>query len=266
MNRGSARRLGIALALVAVWAAITVFGGLAQVGKGSLADLVSRQIGLATPAAALFVLVSARLMGWRDLGLNWPRPPGSVKHFWLVALYILALGALAVSTKDIATGTLILIAINTGFVGFSEELAFRGVLWGAARKALPFWAGVLFVSGVFGAVHILNGFITGQLGEAGVQALNAFLSGLGYLALRIRTRSIIPIFIAHWLWDLAVFLNASSASGASGAAASANPLMGAVLVAPIALYGLWLIWKPRHRYLTDDPGDADVVRRVSIVG
>lgn len=261
MKTGGGKRLSIALVLVAVWAAITLLGGLAQAGQGSLSDLVSRQITWATPAAALFLLVSAWLLGWRDLGLNSPRPSKSIGHFWLLAVYIVGLGLLAVFTKTISTEILVFVAINTFFVGFSEELAFRGVLWGAARKAMPFWVGVLFVSAAFGSIHILNTFITGDLGGAAFQAFNAFLSGLGYLALRVRTRSIVPIFIAHWLWDLVVFLNASSVQSGADSGATANPMMGAVLVAPIALYGLWIIRKREHQHMTDDLTEEGPNRR-----
>ncbi len=84
----------------------------------------------------------------------------------------------------------------------------------------------------------MNGFITGQFGDAALQALNAFLSGFGYLALRIRTRSIVPIMIGHWLWDLAVFLGPADPNKPAADAASPNLLLGAALVAPIALHGL----------------------------
>jgi membrane protease YdiL (CAAX protease family) len=261
MKADGGKRLAIAFVLVAIWAAITLLGGLAQAGQGSLEDLVSRQITWATPTAALFLLVSAWLLGWRDLGLNGPRPTRSIGHLWLLAIYIVALGLLAVFTKTIPTEVLIFITINTFFVGFSEELAFRGVLWGAARKAMPFWAGVLFVSAAFGSIHILNTFITGDLGGAAMQAMNAFLSGLAYLAIRIRTRSIVPIFIAHWLWDLVVFLNASSVQSGADSGASANPIMGAVLVAPIALYGLWIIRKRQHQHMTDNLTEEGPNRR-----
>lgn len=252
MSTGSSKQVSIALGLIAVWAAITVLGGLAQAGQGSLGDLVSREVMWATPAAALFMLISAKLLGWRDLGLNAPRPIAAIRHFWLLALYIFALGFLAVLTKEITSQVLFVIAINTAFVGFSEELAFRGVLWGAARKAMPFWVGVVFVSAIFGGIHILNAFITGHLGEAGIQAFNAFLSGLAYLALRIRTRSIVPIFIAHWLWDLVVFLNASSASETAASRDAMSPLIGIALVVPITLYGLWLIRKRNLQFVTDE--------------
>jgi membrane protease YdiL (CAAX protease family) len=91
--------------------------------------------------------------------------------------------------------------------------------------------------------------ITGELGQAGVQALNAFISGIAYLALRIRTRSLWPIMIAHWLWDLAVFANVSGGVAPTGAG---NSYLGILLVAPIGLYGLWLLRKPQFRHTEDD--------------
>lgn len=265
MKADGGRRLVIALALVAVWAAITLLGGLAQAGQGSLGDLVSRQISWATPTAALFLLVSAWLLGWRDLGLNGPRPARSISHLWLFAVYIVGLGTLAALSKDIPQQVLIVIAINTFFVGFSEELAFRGVLWGAARKVMPFWLGVMFVSAIFGSIHLLNTFITGELGAAAIQAFNAFLSGIALLALRIRMRSIVPVFIAHWLWDFVIFVNGYHASAAAPTGAAMNPLMGIALVGPLALYGLWIIRKREFHHLTDDlPEDSQPRRSASV--
>ncbi|EXG83029.1 putative protease of the Abi (CAAX) family [Sphingomonas jaspsi DSM 18422] len=249
MTIAARTRLIAASIAVIAWALITVFGSLAQAGHGSLAELISSRIALATPAAALFLLIVARVAGWLDLGLNPPRPITSVKLFWLLGLYIGVLGTIAALTREIAPTTLLIVAVNTAVVGFSEELAFRGVLWGAARKAMPFWVGVLFVSGFFGGVHVMNALITGELGQAGVQALNAFLSGIAYLALRIRTRSLWPIMIGHWLWDLAVFANVSGAVAPTG---TGNSYMGILLVAPIGLYGLWLLRKPEFRHIDDD--------------
>lgn len=245
------RRLGIAFLAVCIWAAITVWGGLLQSGQGSLGTLVSQRIVLATPVAALFLLAVAKRFGWNDLGLNGPRPPSSVRLLWPIGVYIIVFVAVASLNHRFAFPALAFVAINTAFVGFSEELAFRGVLWGAARKVMTFWPGVLLVSALFGSVHLLNGFITGQFGEAAVQGLNAAVSGFGYLALRIRTRSLWPIMIGHWLWDLSVFMSVAD-DAAAAQAAPANPLIGLVLVAPVALYGLWLLRKPAFRTLDDD--------------
>ena len=85
--------------------------------------------------------------------------------------------------------------------------------------------------------------------EQRVQALNAFMSGVAYLAIRIRTRSIIPILIIHAAWDFAVFMIGSGAQ-----AAPADPsgwqeqlVGGLMLVGPLFVYGLWLVRNQRVR-------------------
>ncbi len=244
------RRLAIAVLVVGVWLAITILGDLALAGHGSLATLVGQQFTLATPAAALFLWLAARHFGWRDIGLNGARPAQSILLLWPIGVYIAFFAGVANVNHPAGLPAIGFAAINTLFVGVSEELAFRGVLWGGARQALPFWPGVLLVSALFGGVHLLNAFITGDIVAAGIQALTACLSGFGYLAMRIRTRSLFPIMIGHWLWDLAVFIS----TPAPGQPVP-NPLpwfSGALLVTPIALYGLWLLRKPEFRLTRDD--------------
>lgn len=244
------RRFAIAILLVGVWVAITILGDLALAGHGSLTTLVSQQITLATPAAALFLWLVARHFGWRDIGLNGARPARSILLLWPIGVYIAFFAGVANANHPAALPAIGFVAINTLFVGVSEELAFRGVLWGGARQALPFWPAVLLISALFGGVHLLNAFITGDIVAAGIQTLNACLSGFGYLAMRIRTRSLFPIMIGHWLWDLSVFIS----SPAPGQPVP-NPLpwfSGVLLVTPIALYGLWLLRKPEFRLTTDE--------------
>ena len=55
--------------------------------------------------------------------------------------------------------------------------------------------------------------------DQAVQALNAFMSGAAYLAIRIRTRSILPIMVIHALWDFTVFLVGSGGAGSHEVAA-----------------------------------------------
>ena len=44
-----------------------------------------------------------------------------------------------------------------------------------------------------------------------------------------------------------------------------NPLMGTALVAPITLYGLWIIRKRQYQYMTDDlPEDGPTKRSDSV--
>jgi hypothetical protein len=244
------KRLTIAIIAVAIWVAITMGVGLVQVGPGtSLDKFASEQIVWGTPLAAAFMLLAAWMMGWRDLGFNAARPASSWRLLWLPALLICGFAStLILLDRSVPVNILMIVAINTLVVGISEELAFRGVLWGAARKALSFWGAFFLVTFCFGIVHVLNGLLTGQFASAGVQAFNAMLSGAAFLAIRIRTHSLIPVIIVHWLWDLAVF---SVGVGREGPAPVAEPmaqLTGAlIIVGPMALYGLYLIRNSRVR-------------------
>lgn len=244
------KRLAIAIVAVAVWVAITMGAGLLQVGPGtSLDKLASQQLLWGPPAAAAFMLVVAWVMGWRDLGFNPVRPAASWRLLWLPMLLVCGfIGFAVLMGRPIAASVLLTVAINTMFVGFSEELAFRGVLWGSARKAMSFWAAFFLVTFLFGIVHVLNALMTGQFAGAGVQAFNAMLSGAAFLALRIRTHSLIPVMIVHWLWDLAVF---AVGAGRTEPAPVADPMAqltgGLMIVGPMALYGLYLIRNERVR-------------------
>jgi uncharacterized protein len=228
-----------------IWAAITLgVPSLLLDSQTSLQDLITKDLAWGVALAAMFLVVVVWLAGWRDMGLRAPSPRGWWTVLWLPALYLGGLGTLGLLTGKLEPLAVTMVLINTAMVGFSEELAFRGVLWGAARKALSFWTGFLLVSLAFGSVHVFNALLTGELAAAGVQALNAFMSGAAYLAIRIRTRSIIPIMVIHALWDFAVFLVGSGAD--KGAAPDPTSLqqqliLGLTLTGPLFLYGLWLV-------------------------
>ena len=238
-------RLILAIISVAIWAVITLgVPNLLLDSQTSLQDLITKDLAWGVALAALFLVVVVWLAGWRDMGLRAPSPPGWWKLLWLPAFYLAGLGTLGLLTGKLEPLAVAMVLINTAMVGFSEELAFRGVLWGAARKALPFWTGFLLVSLVFGSVHVFNALLTGELAAAGVQALNAFMSGAAYLAIRIRTRSIIPIMVIHAIWDFVVILAGSGADkGAAPDPASLQQqlILGLTLTGPLFLYGLWLV-------------------------
>jgi membrane protease YdiL (CAAX protease family) len=244
------KRMGIALLTVVIWVTLTMWIATLQTQSTmTLQEMVTRHPAWGVASAALFLVLVIWAMGWRDMGFKRPEPLSSLGLLWLPALYLIALSMFGVMTGRFQAAAVAMVLLNTAMVGFSEELAFRGVLWGAARKALPFWPGFLLVSVAFGSLHILNTLITGEFAGAGIQALNAFMSGVAYLAIRIRTRSIIPIMVIHAAWDFAVFMIGSGAQ-----AAPADPsgwqeqlVGGLMLVGPLFVYGLWLVRNQRVR-------------------
>jgi len=99
-----------------------------------------------------------------------------------------------------------------------EELAFRGVLVTLFMSRYGRNASVVIPAAAFGAMHLLN-MAGGQdptwvLGQTG----SAFLTGVAYGYLFVKTRSLLPGMIMHWLGNAFVasimaYLNANAGTG-----------------------------------------------------
>jgi membrane protease YdiL (CAAX protease family) len=244
-------RLAIALIAFVVWTAITiVLGNLLTGGNIALLDAVTRGVGWSWLIAAAFILAVVLWQGWRDVGLDRLPDARGWRLAWLPMIYIVGGLALAAVFGLPPVSVLLLILLNTLFVGFSEELMFRGALLQAFRSVTSIWPAVLLSSVAFGAIHSLNVFVTGDLKAALIQSSAALLSGVIFIALRLRTGSLWPSIILHALWDFATFtLGASTKLARGGDAAPDVPsdgstlttLLPILLVLPNAIYGLWLM-------------------------
>jgi len=126
------------------------------------------------------------------------------------------------------------VLINTLIVGICEELLFRGVLFHRASSAFGIWRTMWNTSIIFGAVHILSDFVTGDFNASIFQAFYAFMFGFYMVALRIRLDTIIPGIIIHWLWDC--FVELKHFSEYSGVWMDLS-----LFCIPFFAYGLWLL-------------------------
>jgi membrane protease YdiL (CAAX protease family) len=93
---------------------------------------------------------------------------------------------------------------NCFFVGISEEMMFRGVLLSSFTKSWGFRKAAIAVIFIFGLVHILNAFITGELGQGILQAFMAMSSGVLFLAYRVNNLTIVFAIVLHAIWDFLV--------------------------------------------------------------
>jgi membrane protease YdiL (CAAX protease family) len=185
-------------------------------------------------------------MGWHDIGFNAPQPWSSLRVLAFPAVYIVLFVVVAVLVGLPPPSVIFLLAINTLAVGFSEEIAFRGVLFRALHSRLRLWPAIWITSIAFGSVHVINGFTTGDFINASVQALTAFMSGIFFMALMLRTRSIVPSMLFHALWDF--LLTTIGAANPSQAAPDTETHWWVLLVPPLFIlpnfiYGLWLLRK-----------------------
>jgi membrane protease YdiL (CAAX protease family) len=243
--------LSLSLIVLIVWMVIVFGGELLQAGQGSLEALTTEQSVIALIVAPLFLFGVIAYFKWnkRELGLkaaqNW-------HLLWLPALFVLAFLGAAIALGLPPAQMVIFALINSLLVGVSEELMFRGIMFrGAlAQPQFKIWPAIWLTAIVFGAIHALNGFMTGDFVAALVQALAATMSGLWVHAIRLRTKSLYPAMLIHGLWDFAlfVFVTSIAAMGATAAAQGpVEPTLAQKLVIPLLmplplfLYGLWLL-------------------------
>lgn len=260
MNAGPAptRRLPVALITYVGWVLLTLFGmrWATDGTKRPLIETITHGISWNIAMAIGLLALATFALRWRDLKFVAPRPPGSLRILWFPALYLLLFIVLAGALGLPPPGTLVFVALNTAMVGISEEWMFRGVLFQGLRSRLPMLPSILVTSALFGAVHVLNVLVTGQMVEAVVQSAAAFLSGIVLIALLIRTGSLWVPIVYHALWDLGTFL-VSAGSSKSGQPVDlaqgwtwSLPLL---LVLPNFVYALYLLRRVRNdtRLTTD---------------
>ena len=248
------RDVGIALAVLCGWAAITVLAGPPLTGEGELVGEMTKGLAghilLAGLVAAGFVVVTR----WEGAGFGPPRPWASLRVTWLHLVYIAGFLAIAAAGGASPGWLAGLVLVNALLVGFSEEVMFRSILLAAFRRVLGVWPAVILSSAIFGVIHLLNGFVTGDFAGAGLQAVAATMSGVGFAAIMVRTGSVWPGAVLHGLWDFGLFMmglsvDVPSDPGPAGdIVAEAELGAGAaslLLVLPVFLFGLWLLRKER---------------------
>lgn len=233
----------VAFCIYLAWQAINT--GIQVAGTGpdgiDLIDLVQHGLAPSLAAASLFLLAVVLVFRWgREVGLARPPQPGTLKVIWpwLLFLALFAANALAAGLPPAAI-TLFILA-NTALVGWSEEVMFRGIWLRGLFRSFGIWPAILGSSLIFGAMHVLNVFLTGDLPGAVAQAVAAFLSGTFLAAVRLRTGSLWTGIVLHGLWDAGTFLVAYGAppeSAPEGLGAYGSMLFSL----PLFLLGLYFL-------------------------
>ncbi len=216
--KSTTSRISLSLMIYLVWIVITLAGARLIVGNNATLDeLVTGGIGWHFLGAVVLLLAARILFRWNDLGFN--RPHSLLRVMWFPSLYLVFFAGVIALFGLPPLSAVFFVGVNTLLVGISEEVMFRGVLFRAFDKAISLWPAILITSVLFGAVHILNVFITGDLVPALMQAVAATMSGIVFMAILLRTGSIWPAIVYHFLWDCLLFLlgNAAHASTQSTA-------------------------------------------------
>lgn len=250
----------VALVVYLIWQAINSVIQIAGADPDGidLLDLVKQGIAPSLAAASLFLLVVVVVMRWwREVGLAQGPQRGTLRVVWPWLLFLALFAASALNGGLPPASVTLFILANTLLVGWSEEVMFRGIWLRGLFRSYGIWVAILGSSLLFGAMHVLNVFLTGDLRGAVLQSVAAFLSGVFLAAVRLRTGSLWTGIVLHGLWDAGTFLVAAGVTATAGATAAAAPAAlgdyGSVVMSlPLFLLGLFFLRHAGRDYGKDD--------------
>ena len=134
--------------------------------------------------------------------------------------------------------------------GLAEEIVFRGLIFFCLLTAWKSKTNAALLSGIisaaiFGYSHLVwvllgKGFSLGFL-----QSTAAFFSGIFYAGVWIQTRSLWPLVVIHGLTNALVYIRISELPDFNETITGG--IMDITLSLPLAIYGLFFLWKHSRR-------------------
>jgi membrane protease YdiL (CAAX protease family) len=240
---GLRHRLSISLVVLLLWVAVVaVAGHFSTIPERSVLRFVSQGLAWPIVCAVAFLALVVLTFQWMDIGLAPFRVMPALRLMWLPLIYLCAFGAVVATLGLPPIESLLFIIINTFFVGVSEEVMFRGILFSGLRSRLSLWPSIWICCLLFGLVHVLNAVQTGNWTTATLQAVAAFQTGTILMALRLRTGSLYPVILLHAIWDCLPLLIATHAGDINpDQPLPAYAYLAPLFVLPNFLYALYLL-------------------------
>ena len=193
----------VAVALGAANIAATVAGALAVAAVVPHASEWTARLVVLLALAAAVTAVLAGTRGWRTAGFR----ARVTRPGLLIVPAVVALAPLIGGVQLPGAGLLAVFVLGYAVTGFFEEALFRGLILGVLRPA-GVWPAVWISSALFAAAHLPN-MLFGQAPAITVaQAVGTFCFGVGYAAVRLRTGSVWPLMVLHFLTDLLLRIDA----------------------------------------------------------
>ena len=182
-----------------LWIIIYTFciGNLRRLGDDSPILMIS----LIVICALMFLCVRiTKTMEYYGL-TGWAK--NSLAMLWFIPLWIISSINLWIGiSPDYPMPGLLFAAVMMAFVGFAEELIFRGFLFKAILKDGSVKTAILISSITFGLGHIMNLFIGQDLVETLTQVVFAVAVGFVFTMVFYKGGSLWPCILAHSLIDV----------------------------------------------------------------
>lgn len=158
-------------------------------------------IGLIALSALMFLFVTVNglteyygLAGWAK---------NNKAMLWFIPLWIVAsLNLWGGIRPEFPMPGQLFAVVSMAFVGFAEEMIFRGFLFKAMLKNGSVKTAVIVSSVTFGIGHIANLLTGHELGETAMQAAFAIAVGFIYTMAFYKGGSLLPCILSHSLTDV----------------------------------------------------------------
>ena len=191
------------VAYVALVSAIWAVNGLDYDTVAESSDTIVKGIVIPIGVGAVFLALVTTWLGWWRPAMVEDNKAGP-RWALLIPVLLLVTALLGVTSIDFGaanTSTLLLLALGTAFVGFSEEILTRGLMIVGFRGSLSEgW--VWFLSSLsFGLLHGINVFFGQSIGATIRQMVFAFVLGTAFYVTRRVTGLLAVTMVIHALWD-----------------------------------------------------------------
>ncbi len=197
--------LAIFLAYVVLVFVVQLLTGIPYTALGDNGGNLFLGAGLSLIIGAVFLAITTTLLGWwrpalfeRAHSVRWP-------------IFVPALMAVALVINLLSTdwgaydGAFFAASVVLLLVGFTEEMATRGVLLVALRSRLgEGWVWFL-TSALFALMHLVNALSGQDLVSTLQQVGFAFMGGTIFYILRRTTGTLIWAMLLHGFWDFSTF-------------------------------------------------------------
>lgn len=124
---------------------------------------------------------------------------------WLIpfmVIFVIIIGLWIVTgTLNAHLPLLGLIAITTLFVGFSEELMFRGIVLHVLLERRGVVFSIMMSALFFSLLHAVNVFAGVPWFAVPLQLVATFLFGVVFSCLALLIRNLLPLILYHFVWD-----------------------------------------------------------------
>lgn len=221
------------------WLAIYLISSIVAINIGINAGVSAHTaavIPLGVLSVILFIYLLRTRIGTRiGLGVR-PRVPASRMWFYLPLFILVCIPFARGLRGDLTLLLVATIITHYVFVGFLEEVLFRGMLLHALLdRGKAIWAvGITAVT--FGIGHVTS-MLIGQGGtDTALQIINAIIIGLILTLVVFLTGSLHVVIVIHVLYNISATLTTDSASTTEGLI----PILAGLAV--LIIYGIWLLY------------------------